>query len=317
MKTLLFFVLLSAQGLFSQAIVFVHIGPRLPPYATDAIKQARLFNPNIPIYLIGDRTALRSAPKLPAICIESESLPREKNHEFYVRVCGNRGFWRYTTERFFYLFELMKKYHLCDVIHLENDNLLYANLEDLLPLLKKYYSNQLGVTFDHDERGIAGIMYISTLEPLEQFLHSILQHPSQNDMEQLSRFQIQEGGVHIDHLPITAPCYAADHPLISPHGHRELYPELYSNHYDEFHAIFDAAAMGQYLGGIDPIHGSVQPGFINESCVVNPSFFDYEWIKDSEGRKVPYAIYNGEKIKIVNLHIHCKDLKKYSSLEME
>jgi hypothetical protein len=315
-KAVLLFVF-SIQSLFSQAIVFVHIGPTIPSYAIDAVKQARLFNPMIPIYFLGNRMALQRIPDIPALCVEAESLPREKNHEFYIRSCGNQGFWRYTTERFFYLFALMKKYQISDVVHLENDNLLYVNLDELLPVFKKFYSHQLGATFDHEERGIAGIMFISSLQPLEQFLNSILQQPRLNDMEQLARFKTRERGVHIDHLPITAPCYTADHPLISPHGYQGgLYPELYSNHYEEFHAIFDAAAMGQYLGGIDPVHGPVKPGFINESCVVNPSFFDYEWITDSEGRKVPYAIYKDEKIKIVNLHIHCKDLKKFASKEM-
>ncbi len=312
MKTLLFFVC-SIQWLFSQAIVFVHIGPTIPSYAIDAVKQAHLFNPMIPIYLVGDKRALQLIPEIPAICVEAESLPKEKNHELFIRVCGNHGFWRYTTERFFYLYELMKKYQLTDVVHLENDNMLYANLEEFLPVFKKYYSSRLGVTFDHDQRGIAGIMYIATLEPLEHFLRSILQQPRQNDMDQLARFKNWEGGAHIDHLPIAPPSYAKDYPLTSPYGHRGLRPELYSNHYEEFHAIFDAAAMGQYLGGVDPIHGPVQPGFINESCVVNPSLFDYEWVEDSGGRKVPYAIYKDEKIKIVNLHIHCKDLKKFSS----
>jgi hypothetical protein len=343
MRIILLSCLFSMQWLFGQAIVFVHIGEAIPshaidavnqtrlfnpniplahfgkpipPYVIDAVKQARLFNPNIPIYLIASSAAFRSAPDIPAICVDAESLLREKNHDLFIRSCWNRGFWRLTTERFFYLFEFMKKYQLSDVIHLENDNLLYANLEELLPIFKKYYSNQLGVTFDNDERGVAGIMYISNPEPLEEFLNSILKHPQQMDMEQLALFKSAARGVHIDHLPITAPCYAEEHPLLSPFGFKGSHPGNYHNHYEEFHAIFDAAAIGQYLGGLDPMHGPIRPGFINESCVINPSFFDYEWIEDSEGRKAPYAVYNGEKIKIVNLHIHCKDLKRFSSKEL-
>lgn len=312
MKNIVLLALVCTHWLYAQAIVFVHIGPTLPGYAIDAIKQARLFNPNIPIYLVANGSALQSRSEIPAVCVATESLPPEKNHDLYNRISRNRGFWRFTTERFFYVYELMKKYGLSEVFHLENDNLLYANVDEILPTLRKYYSNQLGVTFDHDHRGIAGFIYIANIAPLEQFLNFIVRTPHINDMEQLGRFKNNKGPV--DHLPITAPCYAADHPMISPHGHQGSHPELFSRHYDELRVIFDAAAMGQYLGGIDPIHGPVRPGFISESCVVNPSYFDYEWIKDQEGRKIPYAIYNGEKIKIANLHIHCKDLKKYSSL---
>jgi hypothetical protein len=279
MKKFLCFVLLAVQTLFAQAIVFVHSGPTVPTYAIDAIKQARLFNPNTPIYLIANNSALQNLD-IPAITVDIESLPYKSTR--------NRSF---STERFFYIYELMKKFKLRDVIHLQNDNLLYVNIDELLPTFKKYYSNQLGVTFDQDRRAIASLMYIPNPAPLEQFLQFIISDPCQNNKELLARFK------NSSHLPIA----------ISKNT-------PYSTHYDHFQLIFDSLAIGQYLGGRDPIHGPVQPGYIDETSVINPSYFDYEWIRDKEGRKVPYAIYNGEKIKIANLHIHCKDLKKFSSL---
>jgi len=77
--------------------------------------------------------------------------------------------------------------------------------------------------------------------------------------------------------------------------------------------LFDGAAIGQYLGGVDPRNQKSKPGFINESCVFNPSRFLFEWIKDDKGREIPYAIFKDCKYRINNLHIHSKNLAKFKS----
>jgi hypothetical protein len=96
--------------------------------------------------------------------------------------------------------------------------------------------------------------------------------------------------------------------------------------------VFDAAAIGQYLGGADsrsfrplrrfwhrflkpktPILPSLGPGFINESCLFDASLFSYLWGPDAQGRRVPYMVFEGQQIPIANLHIHSKDLARFAS----
>jgi hypothetical protein len=83
--------------------------------------------------------------------------------------------------------------------------------------------------------------------------------------------------------------------------------------YQEFGSIFDAAAIGQFLGGIDPRNGVSKPGFINESCLFNPGLMTFVWERDAYGRLVPYAIYGSTKARINNLHIHSKKLEGFFS----
>ena len=90
-------------------------------------------------------------------------------------------------------------------------------------------------------------------------------------------------------------------------------PQIYCQNINFFKSIFDAAAIGQYLGGGDPRNGTHGPGFINESCIFNPSLLVYEWLEDLEGRKVPFAVYGGEKFRVNNLHIHSKNLWQFTS----
>lgn len=319
------FVLAGFLSLCAEpSIVFVHLGDELPNYLPISIDQARLFNPDCPIYLVANELALKNTStelsKSGTICVRVESLQTEMFHEHFRRMTRldrhfRGGFWLFATERFFYLYELMKKYELEDVFHLEYDNMLYADLNHLLPVFHKHYSGKMGGTFDHDNRCIAGFLYVSSEMPLKKFLEFIVKDArgQKNDMDFLASFKNVEDGAYIDHLPIIGPSYAYDHELKSEHNHRVSHPRLYFNHFDEFRSVFDAAALGQYLGGEDPRNGQKGPGFINESCVFNPSFFRIEWECDELERLVPLIFYKGERWPINNLHIHCKKLELFYS----
>ncbi len=323
-KWILAACLYIAASLNALSIVYVHLGPKIPGYLPAAITQARYFNPDSPIYLIANQAALGRIPdelkESRAILVPAESLPRTVAHETFRRLSrldrtSRDGFWMFATERFFYLCALMQEKELTDVFHLEYDNMLYFDVSKTLPAFQEFYQGKIAATFDNDKRCIAGCMYISDTAPLERFLHFVATKSrlNFNDMEFLAEFKGMDDGAYIDNLPIVMPSYGSDRPLVSPHGHRAGRPEDYSKHFNELRLVFDAAALGQYLGGIDPRNGPSAPGFINESCVVNPSDFQYSWEADAEGRLVPMMAYKNEKYPIANLHIHSKNLKQFDS----
>ncbi|MDE3045938.1 MAG: hypothetical protein KGJ02_04770 [Verrucomicrobiota bacterium] len=315
-----FFLLLPAF-LHPVAIVLIHLGSHLPAHLPLCVEQARLFNPEVPIYLVANEQALSSlSSDLPVIAVAAETLPKSSSHQFFIRHNHLdkhflKGFWVYTTERFFYLDSLMKKYSLTDVFHLENDVMLYVDLTHTLPLFRKNYPDQIAATFDNDVRCIAGFMYIPHREPLKSLTHFIgsrARHGG-NDMELIASFKNNNASA-IDHLPILMPAYAENRALESTsRQYRTNTPSRYFHCFEDFRSIFDAAAIGQYLGGIDPYHGSNTIGFINESALFNASDFTYEWIPDEHGRSIPYALYQGERYKINNLHIHSKNLSLFLS----
>lgn len=325
MNRLLLLLFLFVANLYAApCLVFVHLGPKLPSYLPTALKQARLFNPDTNLYLIANEEALEKLPRelraARPILVSCESLPKGKLHKKFDQESKldkkfRKGFWTFTTERFFYVAALIKEYELTDVFHLENDVMLYTDLNEVLPVLQQNYPDMIGATFDDDNRCIPGILYISSRAPIKQLIRFIAEKAKEggNDMEFLGQFNRQYRGVWIDHLPILMPQYANDYELISAIGTRGTEPDLFSRHADQFHSIFDAAALGQYLGGIDPANGLSAPGFINERCIFNPSHFLFEWHKDRLGRKVPYAIYRNQVWKINNLHIHSKNLTPFYS----
>lgn len=307
------FFLSSVFGEYS--IVFVHIGRTIPDHTQVALKQARLFNPNATIILLSSKEGLKRFSSLKKQGIELwpyEDLPKSALHHEYDQRCAvNNFFWRVTSERFLYLWDLMEAYPFENVFHLENDNMLYANLEPFLPIFRKHYPG-IGATFDSYNRCIPGFVWIPNRAAMNDLAKYFVEKAPQkkSDMDLISDYRRERSCEQLNSLPVIMPEFTAAYP-IKGKSNTMNHPGIFTNLATEFHAIFDAAAIGQFLGGS---RNTQKPGFVNWACLFNPSFLEYQWIRDEEGRFVPYAIYGDAKYNIVNLHIHSKQLAKFYSL---
>jgi hypothetical protein len=229
------------------------------------------------------------------ILISIEEL--EDSYNYLNKSCLNRsfrnGFWLLTSMRFFYLYEFMKKYNIKDVIHLENDVLIYYNPNILNEKLDRNY---LYIPFDCYKRNIASIVFIPDYKILEKILNNY--DYQLNDMENFSiinkKLQI------IEHFPI----------FINNMNENEEY-QFVTKNFEIFNFIFDAAAIGQYLGGVDPrnIEGD-STKFVNETCIIKFDKYEIIWLEKDFIRK-PFIKINEETYPIFNLHIHSKNLSKF------
>ena len=300
------------------SLVYVHIGPKLPDYLSIAVSQARLFNPEVPIYLLAESVALNDFDyeKEKINLIPLESLTISDSHKRFNHYIRTKGFWRYALERFLYLDDFIQQYKLTNVFHTENDVMIYFDLLEKLPLFQEYYKGMIASVFDCDERSVPSFVYFSTPIPSFEFAKYISKKglKGANDMYLLSDFKDLHYKTLADHLPILIPAYAKDHELKSLYKKTARSPAPYINNLDKFGLIFDAAAIGQFLGGIDPILGNRGPGFVGELSVFLSHLFTYEWQMDNNQRWIPYISYGGVKYPIANLHIHCKNLVLFSSL---
>lgn len=215
-----------------------------------------------------------------------------------------------TSLRLFYVGALMEKARLENVIHVENDVLLYYNCDESLgsQLLD---CGKIWIPFDSIDRNVCSVMYIPNSDVFRLFLS---EYPPRGwDMGAFAPFLRRHPDL-ISALPI----YPSTPAFYAPHRGPERAWDLVTKEFPKFGMIFDGVSLGQYIGGIDPIHtkGVINShGFINETCVIFYSYCDYSW---HEGR--PFiqraggaaAAGGGEKIPIFNLHIHCKDLQRYA-----
>ena len=207
--------------------------------------------------------------------------------------CKN-GFWALTSLRFFYIYQFMKKYNIKDVIHLENDVLIYHNCNDIIYNFDKKY---LYVPFDTFTRNIASIVYIPSHEVLKIILDNY--NYSKNDMENF--YFIKNKTNLIKTLPIF--------PKFDNNNNDEI--DFVSENYHNFNYIFDAAAMGQYIGGIDPLNDPNNTvGFVNETCIIKYDKFTFIW-KLIDNIKRPFLVIDNKEYNIFNLHIHHKDLYNF------
>ena len=305
-------------------IVFVHIGPDLPGHLAVAAGQARRFHSG-GIWVVAPAAALTAAAWAPGLrvrSVASEDLGLSELHRQFLRVTRldrafRQGFWLHTTERFFCLETLMAKAGLEHVVHLENDVMLYAEPRALLPVLDRCYP-ALAATFDAPGRCVPGFVYArqaAAVTRLNQFIVQVFAHTERtpNDMALLAGFRATFGARALDMLPIIpAGC---PHLIPGRYEGKTEQAETFWNRFEDFGAIFDAAAVGQFLGGVDPRNtgGRDTAGFVNETCIFDPSRFRYQWQTDSLGRRIPFAVDGSGVYRVNNLHIHCKDLGRFAS----
>lgn len=302
------------------SIVFIHLGKSIPKYIKHAIRQARSFNKNCKIYLITDNPSIISNEilELQTIAINIENLPKSSQHqEFLKKTTLDRdlldGFWLAASERFFILDDFIKYFNKKNIFHMEYDTMLYANLSELLPVFEEKYQN-IAAVFDNDDRCVPCFVYVKNKFASEKIAACFLKNATsgKNDMQVMAILRHEDPSI-IECLPIIMPKYTINHELRSTCGYSTKTPNTYSNNFNSFNSIFDAAALGQFLGGQDPRNGESKPGFINESCLFNASLLSYSWELDNQNRKIPYAIFDGNKCKINTLHIHSKKLEEFLS----
>jgi hypothetical protein len=305
------------------SIVLVHLGPKpFPDYGYDCIEQARLFNPAERIYVVvADECGSIDASRIEASrceLVRSGALRRIAKHSFYsatnlLRRKGLGGFWLFAAERFFLIEELMRGYGLEDVVHLENDVLMYFPIAGTLGGFRSLYPG-MGVARDHDGRCMASLLYIRDIRAISRFNRYIalnLLSRRKNDMQLLSGYARGKPGTQ---LPLVSSAYEAVVGLANSKGERPRDPGAYSRNFDELGMVFDAACLGQFVGGIDKIHSMEDTrGFVNETSYLNPSAGSVAWKEDDSGRLRPFFRLGGDEAMIANLHIHSKELAKYRS----
>lgn len=313
---LLFCLPIKLCGSHPYCIVYVHIGDKLPSYLEISLAQARLFNPTCPIILIANEMAIEGfLPRSDITFITCESLPRTSEHEEFCKKTklNNQildGYWRYTSERFLYLYDYMAVFDSVNLFHIENDVLLYTDLEKLLPLFNENYP-YMATTFESELKCIAGFVFISNKEALQSLANYFAMYASKamTDMQLLAQFW-KEHPRKIDCLPMIMESYLLDHlpPNLDKRSWRKK--QQHCNYVTQFNSIFDGATLGVFFDGLDK--GDYPPGYIMGD-LFNPSLFEYQWPIDNEGRKVPHVIYKNEMYRLNNLHIASKRLERFTS----
>lgn len=298
-------------------IVYCFIGP-LPSYAIDTVYQTRLFYQGPIYFIISDL----ESPHLVALqsygveCISYHELKDETFHECIKEhhskfslvegLKGRENLFVYAFERFFVLYHAMEKREWTDVLFLELDNLIY---DDPLKWEESFSSKPIAFMYDNVKRCASGICFIQTPTILFEFTQCCMEYIRETDITSAFMTEMQA----LYSFWMKNPEKVQLIPIHWPSEH--VPPETYENYHRYKKTIFDAAAIGVYIGGVDPYHtdGLIRTGLHCIWSIINYTHYQYEWREDQECRLIPYVLNKDKWIRINNLHIHSKNLTPYLS----
>lgn len=298
-------------------VVLIHIGASgpfidstaLPDYLGDCIRQYSLFNEGN-LYVLTDKEnikELQGYEQVIPIALEdyySDKIPQ---------LCAlynypERSFWTVSITRFIYLENFMRENNLRHVYHFENDVLIYFDISKFHNVFKQLYSN-IAITPGGPMKTMTGFMYIDnhrSLERMTDFFIDVLARlgvdgackeydlDMAHEMSLMAVYNRDKGPHYMAYLPIL------------PFG-------AFSQNFDKFNAIFDPASWGQFVGGTreEGPGARVTDHYVG---LVLKAYLQYkvDW-KVEGGLKIPYFSYDGNLVKINNLHIHSKNLSAFTS----
>ena len=298
----------------SKVVILVNLGV-FQNYINDNIEN--LLNYDNKVILIIDKNLIKYVKNKEKIKIiiskelDTSYFDRNSKHDRNFR----QGFWKNASKRLFCVYEAMKKFNIKNCFHLENDVLIFGNVNELNVTNQKVH-----LVMDHEKRCIPSIVFIPEYNCLDDLIKNY--NFKLDDMKNMAQFY-NRNKFNIVTFPII--------------NNNKNYPEtsIYNEHFDTFKIIFDGAAIGQYLGGIDPRNeisknmvfnkeaineylntsgiknnSSKSLGFINETTIIDYSKFKFLW-KSVNNKKKLFIIIDEEEIPVFNIHVHCKNLKQF------
>ena len=304
---------LDNEGCF----VLVYIGV-LRNFVYECVKQIRLWNPTQKIYLCinnneQNKPFVESIKDFNVILSYIEDLSMTEDHKRFNKNytnLGMNGFWKYTMERFFIVEECMRKHNLKNIFHLEIDNMVYFKVDEILNKCKAI--NKILIPSDNETRYIAGTCFINDTDNLS-LLNKFFSDRGNNraEMEVIREFTLCNLYI-IDSLPVIPSEYS--YPLNPMEGIPVRDPNRLKALAPFFEGVFDAAALGQFLGGIDPIHNPGNTdGFINPHPAFTADKLTFKWEKVDGLQRLNMSVDKEHWYPVYNLHIHNKNLKRWMS----
>jgi hypothetical protein len=274
------------------AVVLCHLGSPAPAYINTCIGQIRTFS-DITIHVIADG----DIPLLGDMVVTSPSYLDDNR---YVRSMEALPFkkheanplWRAAALRFAYIAALAEQWQLEEIIHFDNDVMIYEDPIKLLPRLAN--GNDIAITECNEDLLIAGFMYMRNEHAARVLACELLCKMETVDDNEMRLLRL----------------VADDNPNLF--SFLPMLPNMDGANY--FGVLFDCASWGQWVGGTHQDPGTPWAGdhhFVGKAILACE--VDVEWGMDMVGRRVPFCVDIRGEYPIINLHIHSKELDKYAS----
>lgn len=287
----------------SPTIVFVHLGNApVPRCLEDSIRNTRRISPGSHIKVLAGESHGNRLAMLGDFCtfVPAESLSdggdiQQFQEQSRLRFDFRDDFWFHTSARFFVLAEYMRRAGIEDVIHLENDVSLHFDPVAKLDAFRDHA--EFAVPLDR-QRAIAGIVWFANADAAGRLTRHMLANSQINDMDSVGAFCDLNPDIARP-LPTMPLSYVVE---------KGLPAARYCEGFERFGGVFDAAAIGQYIGGVHWLNNPHDTRFfVNESSDLDLRNFDLSWdVKD--GARFLSLNRADERVPVLSIHAHSKDV---------
>ena len=278
--------------LFSTPIIYVWLGSSLPSWTSDFIRHCTSVNRAYEFLLLTDFEPEDKEIKKHLSIFMIESPWRYIAEGFMAR--STESFWQNTSLRFPAIYQFCINSGINQFFHIELDNIIdsICTLEYKLSL----YGCGIFAPRDNVDRAIGSFIFCNRLESMAELVELYSQDNVTNDMIALGLYA-QKYTEHFWALPTES--YIHNQTLF-----RVIDPEYCSG-------IFDAASIGQYMFGVDPIHKRYQPlrnCFVNEHCRLDWKAATFNTDSGSVYLGIKQEAFMEQLTwhRVYNLHVHSK-----------
>ena len=268
-------------------VVLIHLGSRLPNYLTSNILNIQSQFPNIPLNLVIDELSSKGLRRIPGVNYYTYSPSSEVDRKLidsFDHVSFRNGYWRLTYERLIALTDFHLTKPGARILHLESDILIFKNfpMEEIRNLDSIHWSAS------DKERDVASLVFIpnqqESLFLKAELLSELSTGKFTSDMKTLHKIR-------------------QDFP-----DRVHLFPSIFSVA-RESGGIYDPAAYGMWLTGIDPRNNFGITKYFDTKTIDAANFYvrpqDYRYLLEDGNL---FAESNlEERLPIYCLHIHSKN----------
>ena len=170
-------------------LILVHLGKEFQFHIFDCVEQIRIFNPNIHLHLLVQTDVYNKIMKTYKeiifaynVILKNCDLEEKSNEHLLFEKRSNldriyrNGFVYYCTQRFLVLHDYILNNSLVNIIHIEYDNLIFCDLNNIINILEENYN--CGAVFDNSTQCVPSFVYFkNSLEDLIsnlQFIKSLV-----------------------------------------------------------------------------------------------------------------------------------------------
>lgn len=267
-------------------ILLVHLGGPVPPYFWLCIKQIRNYYDGV-IYACAEDLSPTMCSKYGVVSISPNDFIENRVRDFeQVSWFRSRygAFWDYAFRRLFVIEGVLFNTGISDVLHIENDVLIYSDPRSLD--LSHYGRGMVAANDIGPKYATYAYCHIPNHEAMRKLNTANLEILSLGKAILMERYRDSMVNEMLIAKDLMNQGKLATLPFLPPGE------------------IFDGASWGQYAFGTtgDP------PGWTGShhwiGAEIQKGRLNLEWEKGE-----PFAAHNGERYKIHNLHVHSKKLE--------